>query len=194
MPEYTSITGDIFTVADFFSADECGDYVRFAESRGFTDAPINTTFGALVQKDVRDNTRVMVDDLDRAEQLWKRAVDWVPKSIDRWRAVGVNERLRFYRYELGQRFEWHYDGAFERPSGERSKLTFMIYLNDDFEGGETSFENVTIVPRQGMALFFVHQIRHKGQPVTRGRKYVLRTDVMYRIDAAAYPRIQQTAR
>jgi predicted 2-oxoglutarate/Fe(II)-dependent dioxygenase YbiX len=185
MPEYTSITGDIFTVSNLFSVAECGEYIRFAASQGFTDAPINTTFGAQVHKDVRDNTRVMVDDLDRAGQLWKRAFEWVPKSIDRWRAVGVNERLRFYRYELGQRFEWHYDGAFERSNGERSKLTFMIYLNDDFEGGETSFEHVNIVPRQGMALFFVHQIRHKGQPVAKGTKYVLRTDVMYRVETAA---------
>jgi hypothetical protein len=29
----------------------------------------------------------------------------------------------------------------------------------------------------------VHHILHKGQPVTAGRKYVLRTDVMYRRQA-----------
>jgi hypothetical protein len=55
-----------------------------------------------------------------------------------------------------------------------------LLLNDGFEGGETSFEDATIVPATGKALFFVHQLRHKGQPVIRGRKYVLRTDVMYR--------------
>ena len=30
-----------------------------------------------------------------------------------------------------------------------------------------------------LALFFVHRILHKGEPVTAGRKYVLRTDVMF---------------
>ena len=44
-----------------------------------------------------------------------------------------------------------------------------------------------VVPETGLALFFVHQIRHKGQPVTKGRKYVLRTDVMYRYNAASKP-------
>ena len=63
--------------------------------------------------------------------------EFVPKSIGNWCASGVNERLRFYRYEIGQQFDWHYDGAFERPDGECGKLTFMIYLNDDFEGGQT---------------------------------------------------------
>ena len=56
----------------------------------------------------------------------------------------------------------------------------MVYLNDGFSGGETAFEDVVIEPVKGMALFFIHQILHKGQPVTKGRKYVLRTDVMYK--------------
>jgi hypothetical protein len=32
----------------------------------------------------------------------------------------------------------------------------------------------------GKALFFEHDVRHQGAPVERGRRYVLRTDVMYR--------------
>jgi hypothetical protein len=64
----------------------------------------------------------------------------------------------------------------------------LIYLSDEFEGGETSFEDsysdesfdeFQIIPKIGMALFFEHPIHHKGEPVTAGRKYVLRSDVMY---------------
>ena len=55
----------------------------------------------------------------------------------------------------------------------------MIYLNEDFEGGETLFENAVIVPKTGLALFFVHRLLHKGQPVLEKLKYVLRTDVLY---------------
>ena len=65
----------------------------------------------------------------------------------------------------------------------------MIYLNDGFEGGATSFaelddrmrdeDRLTVNPRQGMALIFAHPLLHKGEPVVSGRKYVLRTDVMY---------------
>jgi predicted 2-oxoglutarate/Fe(II)-dependent dioxygenase YbiX len=180
MPKYNWITDELFTVSDFFSAAECDEYIRLAEASGFGDAPINTAFGAQVRKDLRNNMRVMIDDAQQAEALWQRAAEFVPARIGYWSVAGVNERLRFYRYDVGQQFEWHYDGAFERDNGERSQLTFMIYLNDDFEGGETSFERTSIVPQRGMALFFVHQILHKGQPVVRGRKYVLRTDVMYR--------------
>ena len=180
MPEYNWITDEIFTVSEFFTTEECDAYIRLSESIGFTDAPINTAFGPQLRQDVRNNTRVMIDDIDRAKQLWERSSDFVPKVFGLWHIAGVNERLRFYRYDIGQQFDWHLDGAYERPNGERSQLTFMIYLNDDFDGGQTSFEDAVVVPEAGMALFFVHQIRHKGQPVTLGRKYVLRTDVMYK--------------
>jgi hypothetical protein len=180
MPEYTYITDKIFTVVDFFSADECRAAITLAESLGFADAPINSSLGPQIRKDIRNNTRVMLDDPARARDLWARIGDYIPQRLGVWTACGVNERFRFYRYEVGQQFDWHYDGAFERDNGERSQLTFMIYLNDGFQGGETTIENISIVPRQGLALFFIHDILHKGQPVLDGRKYVLRTDVMYR--------------
>lgn len=180
MPEYHWITDQTFIVEGFFSSEECDEYIALAESLGFADAPINTIGGAVIRKDVRNNLRVMLDDPDRAAGLYDRIRDYVPHRLGNWELRGVNERLRFYRYDVGQQFDWHYDGAFERPSGERSQLTFMVYLNDNFRGGETTIETTNIVPRQGQALFFVHAQLHKGQPVVEGRKYVLRTDVMYR--------------
>lgn len=180
MPELHRLTDRIFTVSSFLSAGECDEHIALAESIGFDDAPVTTAFGPRIMKDFRNNTRVMLDDNARADDLWSRIREYVPQTIEDWSACGVNERLRFYRYDVGQQFDWHYDGAFEREDGERSRLTFMVYLNEGFEGGDTTLEDVNITPARGLALLFIHQIRHKGQPVTRGRKYVLRTDVMYR--------------
>ncbi len=189
MPEYTWITDDVFTVDEFLSAEECEQYVTLSESLGFDDAPINTTFGAEMRPDLRNNQRVMLDDVERAEELWSRIRDYVPLHRDNWAAIGVNERLRFYRYDVGQQFQWHYDGSFERTSGERSLLTFMVYLNERFLGGETSFGDLQgvpglaagkVVPKTGRALVFAHPLLHRGAMVLEGRKYVLRTDVMYR--------------
>ena len=56
----------------------------------------------------------------------------------------------------------------------------MIYLNDDFTGGETTFDDVSIQPKTGTALCFIHEQKHEGTPVIEGTKYVIRTDVMYR--------------
>ncbi len=62
--------------------------------------------------------------------------------------------------------------------GTRSWLTFMVYLCDDFEGGETTFPDLqkVIEPKAGSALLF----QHAGQRVTRGTKLVLRSDVLFR--------------
>jgi hypothetical protein len=179
MPEFNWISDDIFTVEEFCSASECDAYIRLSESLDFGDAPISTFSGPVMAKEVRNNSRVMVDDLGLAQTIWERARLYVPDRVGVHRVIGVNERFRFYRYDPGQTFRWHRDGSFQRPSGERSRLTLMIYLNDDFEGGETRFERTTIRPDKGMALFFVHRLLHEGSAVSRGRKYVMRTDVMY---------------
>jgi prolyl 4-hydroxylase len=96
--------------------------------------------------------------------------------------VGANERLRCYRYAPGQRFKPHFDGSFARDHDERSLLTFMVYLNDDFEGGETALLDLDqmVAPKTGSALLFQHPILHEGCTVTRGVKYALRSDIMYR--------------
>lgn len=38
---------------------------------------------------------------------------------------------------------------------------------------------IDVVPKEGMALLFLHQLRHTGAEVHSGVKYVLRSDVMY---------------
>lgn len=152
---------------------------------GYDEATITTASGFVMAKNIRDNARLIVDDAPLAHEWWQRASPFFPQRIDEWRAVGLNERFRFYRYESGQKFAPHFDGCFSRDNGERSQLTFMAYLDADFSGGETKFygENLelrlTVRPECGMALVFVHAQLHEGAPVISGRKYVLRTDVMY---------------
>ncbi len=68
-------------------------------------------------------------------------------------------------------------------------MTFIVYLNEGFEGGETSFEHnggqLNVIPKTGMALVFVHHRCHTGAEVVSGRKYVLRSDVMYRLKSVS---------
>jgi hypothetical protein len=123
-----------------------------------------------------------------------------------WECVGLNERLRVLRYDPGTYFAPHFDGNYVRTSqnwrwkgadermdrkGETSHVTCMLYLNDGFEGGATRFfgrdddcaeeeGNVAdVVPVAGSVLLFEHHVLHEGCLLTDGRKYALRTDVMY---------------
>jgi prolyl 4-hydroxylase len=103
----------------------------------------------------------------------------LPPFVQGRQAIGLNERFRFYRYDPGERFAGHIDAPFRRANGEQSLLTLMIYLNADFDGGETTFRDLVVRPQTGTALVFRHDIFHEGTAVRRGRKYVLRTDVMF---------------
>lgn len=170
----------IATVDQVLAPDECRELIAFAERVGFGDAPITTASGPQLNPGFRNNTRVMFDDLDRTAFLWERLADVVPPAFEGWRVLGLNERLRFYRYEPGQFFRWHMDGAYQRSHHQRSLLTLMVYLNEGFQGGTTDFDMMCRVePEEGMALLFEHAVRHQGAPLRSGVKYVLRTDVMY---------------
>jgi predicted 2-oxoglutarate/Fe(II)-dependent dioxygenase YbiX len=180
------LDGDrVFVIRGFLTPEECRSFVAESERAGYEDATISTASGAVMAKHIRDNARLIVDNSSLAAEWWRRAERFLPQHIERWRAVGLNDRFRFYRYEPGQRFAPHFDGYFDRENGERSQLTFMVYLNSDFTGGETKFYNgnrelhIAVQPQSGMALVFVHRQLHEGASVRSGRKYVLRTDVMY---------------
>ena len=95
----------------------------------------------------------------------------------------------------GQRFGTHCDARFCRTSREKSFYTVNVYLNDGktefgggrtcFFGGKTEFKMTSAVSASpGLALMFNQhpdRIEHNGEEVTKGVKYLMRTDVMYRL-------------
>lgn len=171
----------VWTVDDLLSPEECAALIERVEALGPAAAPITTAAGFVMRPDIRNNERVMFDDVPLAEELFARCRGLVPEHMNGGlAAVGMNERFRCYRYQPGQYFAPHFDGSFARP-GEESLLTCIVYLNDDFEGGTTPFPtlDVTATPKTGRALFFQHALLHEGAEVTRGVKYAARTDVMY---------------
>ncbi len=177
----------VWTADDVLSPSECAAAIARIEAAGPEPAPITTGKGFVMRPDIRNNTRVVLDDAPLAAALYDRVLPHLPPVISGWNVCGANERFRCYRYQAGQRFALHYDGAYERSPTEVSRLTFLVYLNDDYAGGTTDFPDHQrrIEPRAGRALFFQHRILHEGCPVTAGVKYVLRSDVMYRAPGAA---------
>jgi hypothetical protein len=95
------------------------------------------------------------------------------------------------RYSVGQEFVPHHDFLDPEQPGPASDIarrgqrigTFLIYLNDDYEGGQTEFPKagLSFRGRTGDALFFTNVTRdgradpltlHAGRPPTRGEKWV----------------------
>ena len=169
----------ILQIKSVLSPQRCDELIRFSEAAGYSEAPISVADEPVMRKDLRSNDRLIVDDVELCDELWQLIKPYVQKFKGSRPVAGLNERLRFYRYHPGQIFEWHYDGFFRRQNGERSFYTLLFYLNGDFSGGTTAFEEVEIIPQQGDALIFLHHQLHAGLPVEEGCKYVLRSDIMY---------------
>ena len=169
-----------FVIHEFLSGEDCDRLIARSEALGYEAA----TVGDVLVTQVRNNARVILDDPDLAATLWARARPFVPQ-VGGWEAVGFNDRFRFYRYDVAEAFAPHFDGSVCRGADEESRLTFMVYLNEGCEGGGTNFYypggrlKLCVRPERGKALVFLHLQLHEGAPVTAGRKYALRTDVMF---------------
>ena len=65
----------------------------------------------------------------------------------------------------------------------RRWIAFLVYLNDNFSGGETEFypHQQVIHPKTGRVLVFpcVWTYPHAGLPITTGTKYILTTYFHY---------------
>jgi predicted 2-oxoglutarate/Fe(II)-dependent dioxygenase YbiX len=173
----------VWTLDNVLSLDECATLIREFEARNPVLATVNTGRRpeGEYRTEVRNNSRVIHDDPALAQKLFERVRPGLPEQLSGLHLKGANERFRFYRYEPGQYFKPHYDGAFRRSPSESSLLTFMIYLNGDFDGGETNFLDLghSIKPRAGLAILFQHHVLHESATLLRGRKYALRSDIMY---------------
>jgi len=153
--------------------------------------------------------RIQTSRPDVAEILWRRIrpvlitighnshhieLEEHPLQHGTWEANGLNSRLRFVRYKQGGVFAPHEDNCFTKSSNERSFWTVNIYLNDVYEinGGATQFicnpesikeneeDNLKYQPKQGSALLFYQPGNmHEGLSLLSGKKYLMRTDVMF---------------
>ncbi len=172
---------EVFLLENFLSEEECNSYLSKYTKQEFEEAKVNIDGEQTMFKGIRNNDRYMFFDEPLAVGFWKRMDEYIPKKIGFYESIGLNEMFRVYKYSKGQRFKMHIDGSYKRSLNEESLFSFLIYLNDDFEGGETEFRKLfTVTPKKGTALVFRHRLRHEGKEVISGEKYVLRTDIMYK--------------
>jgi prolyl 4-hydroxylase len=102
------------------------------------------------------------------------------------------EPCQVLRYTPGQKFDWHVDFLDPAIPGHRDDLaragqriaTGLIWLNDDYEGGETAFEagDLRFRGRKGDAILWANVTpngapdpltRHAGLPPISGEKWIL---------------------
>jgi hypothetical protein len=81
------------------------------------------------------------------------------------------EAINFVKYGVGQHFQVHADHGFSYTC----TVSRVMYLNDDYEGGELWFPNldITIKPEYGDIILFpsTYIYSHSSLPVKSGVKY-----------------------
>jgi hypothetical protein len=168
-------TESVKQIPDFFSEQECREIIDFSESRNdYHKSMILDKAGVVKVDDTRTSYSInlppaelrLYDSLrDRTSDLLK-----VPKSHI--------EGLQCVRYAEGQQFHPHWDSN----NLLNRTHTLLVYLNDDFTGGETYFPELMlkVTPERGKALHFLNEDAdgnviqyslHAGLPVKRGIKY-----------------------
>lgn len=175
-----------FVLENVFSNEECSKLIALSEAAGYSTALIHSGDEAAPAPGYRDGDRVMIDDKEFVRILESRIKSFLPPKFDNRRFLEINERLRFLRYSNGGQFKPHSDASYVRPDyTARTLITLQIYLNEGFDGGETTFMDydeevrVPVVPKTGMILVFEHDLYHEGSLVRSGLKYTIRTDVLY---------------
>jgi len=95
-------------------------------------------------------------------------------------------------YEVGEEISNHYDFVNPETPGYAGEIarngqrvvTFLVYLNDDYAGGETAFPTLgfTHKGRRGAGIFFVNalpdmqpemRMLHAGRPPTAAQKWIV---------------------
>lgn len=156
---------------NFITAEHCQYIIRYAEEQ--THFGRSKVDGMQLSSGRTSSSITLHDREDPVLQvLYQRVANWLGVLQENI------ETLQCVRYSEGQQFKPHYDvNAHNRPLH-----TLLLYLNDDFDGGETFFPelNVKIKPAQGRVLHFLNcdeadqvllQAIHAGLPVQRGVKY-----------------------
>ncbi|MCF0064402.1 2OG-Fe(II) oxygenase [Dyadobacter chenwenxiniae] len=162
-------------IPDFFSRNECLEIIDYTESRnGYFKSTVTDKNGEVKIDGSRTSYSI---------NLSSRELSLYPVIRDRTADMlkvrkSHIEGLQCVRYASGQWFNPHLD----TNDKLRRRHTLLVYLNEDFSGGETYFPELMlkISPSTGKALHFMNEDSrgnilpfslHAGLPVQNGVKY-----------------------
>jgi prolyl 4-hydroxylase len=161
----------LFTVAECY-------YLRKVAEPSYTPSIVNDASGRTIQDPIRTS--------DGSTIQWLME-DPLIHAVNRRLAAATGtsaecgEALQILRYQPEQQYRRHLD--FARDTENPRILTALIYLNDDYVGGETLFVHtgLKVKGRTGDTLVFRNATadrepdpmsEHAGLPVTSGTKYL----------------------
>ena len=125
----------VWLIENFLTASECAAWLEYGERVGFENVYHAESYDIAH----RDNGRVEFFDKAVANRIWERLQQLLPSEIHSGAAVGCYDKIRIYRYKVGQRFGKHIDESNTLSRDLQTGATILIYLNSGMCGGETMF-------------------------------------------------------
>jgi prolyl 4-hydroxylase len=163
---------------DIFTPAECAYLIEAATPLMSPSVVVDERSGRLVPHPIRTSDTALFPWLlaDPAITALNRRL-----AVASGTALDQGEPLQVLRYTPGQQYRDHLD-AIAGASNQRI-MTMIVYLTDDYDGGETRFVQAGIDHRgrRGDALLFHNALadgradprsEHAGLPVTRGAKLI----------------------
>lgn len=169
---------DIFKIENFLTKEECDEIIKEIDKSELNLSATQEGNNKVINSNRTSKTcyfknNKLIDDLEIR----------VAKSI------GINDKysegVQAQKYEVGNEFKLHTDylsNLFQE--GNQRTYTYMIYLNDVEEGGDTTFPYtyLNFKPKTGTALIWNNlnkdgsgniYTHHQGKPIIKGSKYIL---------------------
>lgn len=178
--ELAAYEREIEITDQFIAPAHCRALIDYCEEVAFEPSRVSertqVQSAGIVDRRARNSWTAMLHDRDHP-----LVADLYARCAARERQpAGLIENIQCVRYRRGQRFRTHFDSSSRHPR----RTTFLLYLNDNFEGGDTVFPLLKrrISPRAGRCLRFpscdasgrmLWPSEHGGLPPKRGIKYAL---------------------
>ena len=190
--KHTFGTYEVLEIYDIFTKEECDHFIQVANKKGLYVSEVTSydeKVDGVVDKEHRISHQVWLEDTD--DPVVGAFADHAAQITGL--PVENQESTQVVMYDVGGKFLDHYDACVsdgtsycdhttEGESGERW-ATFILYLNDEFEGGETEFTRLgfSVKPEIGKGLLFwntddkqeiLEESEHKGSPIIKGKKWI----------------------
>jgi prolyl 4-hydroxylase len=161
---YEHVPGRVISSTNILNKDECNKLIVEAELAGFKPSPKSGGgHGQVPSTGARTSQFYVKDNVELATKIWSRVYNAVPINLhnikpvpymnsqtrgDEYSPIGINEHMRFYKYDPGQCILKHddyrmsrfrYDITTDKYYQQMTFLTLLVYLNEEFDNGRTLF-------------------------------------------------------
>jgi hypothetical protein len=168
---------EIFTIDDLFQ-DKLIEWINFVETASSKNKPF--TYSNF------KNGKIIMPELSQYIYEKKPFLPeiYIDARGEKWKFNRASKYTMYAVAAKGQSFPIHTDTGAEFSHEEESKFTLLIYLNDNFKGGQTQFyddnfnKTRIIQPKSGRCLMFDINLFHAGLPLIEGTKMWIGTELV----------------